>query len=52
MPMTVEAPNADDNEREAWLNVCEVKLFNAWASSDEVFNELLQSKNFNYGLHG
>ena len=45
-PVTVtiqSPPVGGDAEREAWLKVSEDKLANAWDSSDDVFNELLEN---------
>ncbi|MDD2762552.1 MAG: DUF104 domain-containing protein [Opitutaceae bacterium] len=40
--VTVTIQTSDDAERSIWLRICEDKLAQAWDSSDDVFNELLQ----------
>lgn len=42
--VTIQSPpeTARDTERDTWLMVSEDKLAQAWESSDDVFNELLQ----------
>lgn len=40
--VTIQAPTTDV-ERDLWLRVSEDRLAEAWADSDDVFNELLST---------
>ncbi len=42
--VTIETEDAgiSDGERAAWLKLSEQSLMKAWASADDVFNELLK----------